>query len=233
MYIRYSSSAIRHPPCVGVKRNFSYRPVADLSLSHCICCPRHNIPKAFSLNAGALLFWHTHNLNGYIGWCGCHEILISLSSTKESLLPRSKKSQLHRNFSIWLMRETLRDDHEPRIGDTKKLIVLSERVWSMSIHWNCLCFSVWLMLLLLRSVLVAENWRIGVENRQCLCRIPMNNLKNEHRGMRFGRPSVALAFRSVFCSEEVAFPTIYILICNVERASATAHPPSAIRRVSG
>ena len=114
MYIRYSSSAIRHPPCVGVKRNFSYRPVADLSLSHCICCPRHNIPKAFSLNAGALLFWHTHNLNGYIGWCGCHEILISLSSTKESLLPRSKKSQLHRNFQSgwWEKRSEMTMSHE-------------------------------------------------------------------------------------------------------------------------
>ena len=79
---------------------------------------------------------------------------------------------------------------------------MSERVWCMYpwvlLHWICLCFSVSLMLLLLRSVLVAENWRIGVENRQCLRGILLNNMKKEHGGMRFRRPSVALAFRSLF-----------------------------------
>ena len=34
-----------------------------------------------SLNAGALSLWHTHYLNGYMVWCGCHEILIPCSTT--------------------------------------------------------------------------------------------------------------------------------------------------------
>ena len=82
-----------------------------------------------------------------------------------------------------MTRETLRDDSETRLGDTKKSIVLSEKVWCVypwaSVDWICLCFCVSLMMLVLRSVLFAENGRMGMENRQCLCRILMNKMELE------------------------------------------------------
>ena len=37
------------------------------------------LQKPFSLYAGALLLWHTFNLNRHIVGCGCHEILIQCS----------------------------------------------------------------------------------------------------------------------------------------------------------
>ena len=103
---------------------------------------------------------------------------------KRSLLPRSKKVSTQTEFCIWMRREMVNDENETRIGDTKKWILMSEKVWCMYpwllVHWIYLCSSVSLMLLVLRSVLIAENWRIGVKNRQCLCRILINTMEKEH-----------------------------------------------------
>ena len=38
----------------------------------------------------------THNLNGEIGWCGCHEMLIALCYPQEVFCPDQNKSQDNR-----------------------------------------------------------------------------------------------------------------------------------------
>ena len=66
-------------PLVGLLRRILY----SLTLSHyhyCISiwpCPKHNT-RLRSLSMLVLSNSDTHNLNGYIGWCGCHEIFIAL-----------------------------------------------------------------------------------------------------------------------------------------------------------
>ena len=53
-----------------------------LSLFHlCLTLSKTQLQKAFSLYAGALSLWPTQNLNRYMAWCGCHEILIPCSTT--------------------------------------------------------------------------------------------------------------------------------------------------------
>ena len=66
------------------------RPSASLEFLHslipphytcCIslcCSPRHNIRRR-SLSMLMLSSSDTHNLNGYMGWCECHKILIALA----------------------------------------------------------------------------------------------------------------------------------------------------------
>ena len=46
-------------------------------------CPRHNSLWR-SLSMLVLSYSDTQNLNGYIGWCGCYEILIPCSTTVPS-----------------------------------------------------------------------------------------------------------------------------------------------------
>ena len=131
---------------------------------------------------------------------------------KEVFCRDPKKCPLNRNFLSGWQEKRWEMTVRTRLGDTKKSIVLSEKVWCVypwaSVDWICLCFCVSLMMLVLRSVLFAENGRMGMENRQCLCRILMNKMELEHDGMRFGRPSVALACRSLFRCSEVAFSSI-------------------------
>ena len=45
-----------------------------------------------------------------------------------SLLPRSKRISTQPQFSIWLMRETVNEDNETQIGDTKNLSVIKKGV---------------------------------------------------------------------------------------------------------
>ena len=74
---------------------------ADLDTSTSLLQSKTRLQKAFSPNAGALSLWH-HHLNGYIRWCGCHEILTALCYTQEVFCPDQEKSQGNRNFvSRW------------------------------------------------------------------------------------------------------------------------------------
>ena len=75
--IASSSHSVSH----SVSFILSFRltmPAASLSV-----LPKTQLQKAFCLYAGALSLWPTHNLNRYMGCCGCHEILIPVSHTKE------------------------------------------------------------------------------------------------------------------------------------------------------
>ena len=92
-----------------------------------------------------------------------------------SLLPWSQKVSTQPKFSIWTIRETLRDDSQLRIGDTKKYILIRERIWCHEILIACyttvlflsnffdlsstafeiclfLCFSVWKLTLVVLSL---------------------------------------------------------------------------------
>ena len=79
---QFISSLVPLCPLVGLRppskiRSFSHS--ASLSLLRlCLTLSLTQHQTSFSLNAGALSHWHTHYLNGYMGWCGCHEILIAL-----------------------------------------------------------------------------------------------------------------------------------------------------------
>ena len=78
-----------------------------------------------------------------------------------SLLPWSTKVSTSPKFSIWMMRETLRDDSETRIRD-KKSILMSETVcccypWVL-VHWICLCFLLFLCTRMLTLVVVDSSW---------------------------------------------------------------------------
>ena len=69
-------------------------------LSLCISawpCPKHNSRRR-SLSMLVLSHSDTRHLNGYIGWWGCHEILISLCYPDEVFCLDQKKCQLNRNF---------------------------------------------------------------------------------------------------------------------------------------
>ena len=48
---------------------------------------------------------------GYMVWCGCHEILIPLCYPQEVFCP-DKKLSTRTQFSIRMMRETVNDNHE-------------------------------------------------------------------------------------------------------------------------
>ena len=63
-----------------------------------------------------------------------------------SLLPWSKIVSTQAKFFIWIIRATFRDDNRIRIGDTKKYIVMRERVWCHEIL--ILCFTTGLFLLI-------------------------------------------------------------------------------------
>ena len=54
-----------------------------------------------------------------------------------SLLPWSNKVSTQPKFSIWMIKETLRDDSQIRIGDTKKYILMCQRVWCHEILIPC------------------------------------------------------------------------------------------------
>ena len=87
-------------------------------------CPKHNT-RIRSLSMLVLSNSETRNLNGYMGWCGCHDILIALCYSQiRSLLPRSKKVSTRPQFSIWMRRETLRYDSQSWVGDTEKFLLM-------------------------------------------------------------------------------------------------------------
>jgi hypothetical protein len=63
---------------------------------------QNTISRRRSLFMRVLSHSDTHNLNGYIGWCGCHAILIALCYPKEVFCLDQKKSQGNRHFeSRW------------------------------------------------------------------------------------------------------------------------------------
>ena len=64
----------------------------SLSLLHiCLTLSKSQHHTTFSPYTGALSLSdthaHRHYLNGYMGWCGCHEILIALCYPKQSFVP--------------------------------------------------------------------------------------------------------------------------------------------------
>ena len=90
----------------------------------------------FSLNAGALSLWHTQPYWVY----RMVRVPGNLDCTRlgdRSLLSWSKKVSTRPKFSIWMIRETLRDDSQIRIGDTKKYILIRESVWCYEILSPC------------------------------------------------------------------------------------------------
>ena len=60
-----------------------------------------------------------------------------------SLLPRSKTFSTQPKFSVWMRRESLKDDSQIRFEDTKKFL-MRERVWCHEILIPC-CTSVLLL----------------------------------------------------------------------------------------
>ena len=54
-----------------------------------------------------------------------------------SLMQGSKKVSTQPKFPIWMRRETLRDDNQIRIRDTKNYILMRERVWCHEILTPC------------------------------------------------------------------------------------------------
>jgi hypothetical protein len=94
---------------------------ASICLLHlCLTLSKTQHQNTLSLSMLVLSSSDTQNLNGYIGWCGCGEILISLYYTPEVFCLDQKKSLLKPQFSIRLIRGTVNEDNETRIGDTTK-----------------------------------------------------------------------------------------------------------------
>ena len=64
------------------------------------------------------------------------------------LLPWSSKVSTQPKFSIWMIRKTLRDDSQIRIGYTKKFNIDDWKVWCacpwLLVNWIRLCFSLFL-----------------------------------------------------------------------------------------
>ena len=60
-------------------------------------CPKHNTRRR-SLSMLVLSSSDTHNLNGCMGCCGCHEILIALTALIDVFCLDHNNSQLNRNF---------------------------------------------------------------------------------------------------------------------------------------
>ena len=54
-----------------------------------------------------------------------------------NLLPWSKKVSSQPKFCIWMRRETLRDESQPWIGDTKKLVLMRKKVWCHELLIPC------------------------------------------------------------------------------------------------
>ena len=67
------------------------------------------LQKAFSLHAGALSHSDTYHLNRHMVGCRCHEILIPLCYPDEVFYPGEKVSA-QPEFSIWTLRQTLREE---------------------------------------------------------------------------------------------------------------------------
>ena len=116
-----------------------------------------------SPNAGALSLWHSLPQWAY----GRVRVPRNLDCTRpgdRSLLSWSKKVWTQPKFSMWMIRETLRDDNQIRIRDKQTKILMSERVccddpW-MLVHWICLCFSLFLFTQTLTLLVIASSFKI-------------------------------------------------------------------------
>ena len=151
-----------------------------LSLSLYLFSPRHN-PRRRSLFMRVLShsdtyttsigIWHVAGVaKGVTGpaahrgvWHGAGVTKSWLHSpTWSKSFAMIEKSLNWTKLSIWMMRETLRDDHQIRIRDNK-LIPMSERVccgypW-MLVHWICLCFSLFLCTRTLSLIVITSSFK--------------------------------------------------------------------------
>ena len=82
------------------------------------CCAKHN-SRGRSLSMLVLSQSDTHYVNRHMAWCGCHEILIALYYTTEVFCPAQKNVTWQPEFSMLMIRKTLREDNYTRIGDRK------------------------------------------------------------------------------------------------------------------
>ena len=76
----------------------SFIPAASLSDSVQNTTPEY----VLSLYAGALSVWHTNYFNGYIGYCGCHEIFTQRCITVRLLIRLGHLSSIDYEFGLFL-----------------------------------------------------------------------------------------------------------------------------------
>ena len=165
-------------------------------------CPIHKSKRAFSRLTRVLSHSLTHYLNrhkarcgwhersdqscssqGYMAWCGCHEILIPLCYPQEVFCPDQEKSPGNQNFHLddrnnadrWLWHTNCR--HKRINLDNQK--ILCGYTW-MLVNWICLCFSLFLFTRMLTLVVIASSFKIeeflpkiaiSLKN----CRVEQNN----------------------------------------------------------
>ena len=161
-----STASIGRPSaflCISLLR------VHSLILPHHACCisaccsPRHSTRRR-SFSMLVLSSSNTHYHNRYIGWCGCHEILIALCFAQEVFCRDQKMSESKNLSHPDDKRITQRSDSNTNWRDKTSAIVISERVWRlypcMLVHWICLFSSVSLCGLTLTQVLVDSSFKI-------------------------------------------------------------------------
>ena len=136
----------------------------------------------------------TRNLNGYMGWCGCHEILIALCYSEKKSFAQIKKISTRTKFPVWMRRETVNDDNNTWLEDTKNFSWWEKKCGARKccsllvrlccscrislifcqLPWNCLCSSISLFLSAKVefdcSQFVAQNWIICPQNGNLLVR---------------------------------------------------------------
>ena len=115
----------RHPLVVlrPPSTSFILSPRLTMSAASLSVLSKTQLQKAFSPNTHALSLRHSLPQCVY----GIVRVPQNLDCTllhSRSLLPRSKRISTQPQFSICLMRETVNEDNETQIGDTKSLSVI-------------------------------------------------------------------------------------------------------------
>ena len=104
----------------------------DMYTSVSLAQSKIRLQKAFSPNAGALSLWHSPPQWAYGRMRVPRDLDCTLLSSRSRLLGSRTVSRQPKS-PIWMLRETLRDDSQPWIGDTKQYILIHEKEWCHTI----------------------------------------------------------------------------------------------------